>query len=81
MNKLLSVKKKIEIKLDSNKARDSRFRDITGYDEIYDSITLDKQYPHPELVDSIWYLKTEKAFLVQELEKIKYSIDSLGKLK
>ena len=81
MNGFLNYKKNIETAIDSNQARDQRFRLMTGYNEIYDSITMNKQYPYPELVDSISYLKLEKGFLKNELNKIEYSIDSLQKLK
>jgi len=81
MNTFLKQKKNIEIIIDSNYAKQERFRLITGYDEIYDSITLNKVYPHPELVDSIWFLKQQNPYLINELEKVKYSIDSLQKLK
>lgn len=81
MNRFLNYKKNIETTIDSNEARDQRFRIITGYNEIYDSITINKQYPDPELVDSISYLKLEKEYLKNELNKVEYSIDSLQKLK
>lgn len=81
MNKVLSEKKIIEIRLDTINQQDQRFRLITGYNEMDDSLALNTQYSHPELVDSIYYLKLEKGFLNDRLEKIKYSIDSLQKLK
>ena len=81
MNKFLSNKKTIETLIDSNQARDQRFRMITGYDEIYDSLSTTTVYPHPELVDRIYYLKLEKEFLNNYLKKVEYSIDSLQKLK
>jgi hypothetical protein len=81
MNGLLRFKKEIETRIDSNKAQDDRFREITGYSEIDDSIGLNKSYPHPELVDSIQTMKFENELLVRELQKTEYSIDSLQKLK
>ena len=81
MSGLLGNKKDIEIAIDSNQAKDQRFREITGYSEILDSLSTSTEYEHPELVDSIFGLKIEKEFLSNELKKIKYSIDSLEKLK
>lgn len=43
MNQLLSDKKIIEIKIDSNNEKDKRFREITGYNELDDSISINKQ--------------------------------------
>ena len=81
MNKLLSEKKDIEIMIDTVDQQNQRFRLITGYDEMDDSLALNTQYPHPELVDSIYYLKLEKNFLEDRLKEVSYSIDSLQKLK
>ena len=81
MNGLLGNKRNIEIAIDSNQSRDQRFRDITGYSEILDSLSISPEYKHPELVDSIYDLKIEKEFLNDKLKKIEYSIDSLQKLK
>jgi len=81
MNKLLSEKKIIEIRIDTINQQDQRFRLITGYNEMDDSLALNTLYPHPELVDSIYFLKLQKGFLNDRLEKVKYSIDSLQKLK
>jgi hypothetical protein len=81
MNNFLVQKKDIEIKIDSNNQRDQRLRVLTGYSEILDSLSVAPQYQHPELVDSIRYLKEEKLLLENNLQKIKYSIDSLQKLK
>jgi hypothetical protein len=75
------MKKENEVRIDTGKAREDRFRLITGYDEIDDSTTIGKVYPHQELVDSIQYLKMEREYLNGELEKLKYSIDSLQKLR
>ncbi|MEO6704802.1 MAG: hypothetical protein ABIN04_03010, partial [Ginsengibacter sp.] len=60
---------------------DQRLRLLTGYDELTDSIVINPVYNHHELVDSIYYLKTEKEWLKSELKNINYSIDSLSKLK
>ena len=81
MNRFLSEKKDIEIMLDTINQQDHRFRLITGYDEMDDSLALNTQYPHSELVDSIYYLKLERNFLEVRLKEISYSIDSLQKLK
>lgn len=81
MNTLLSEKKFIEVRIDTINQQDDRFRLVTRYNEMDDSLTLNPQYLHQELVDSIHYLKIEKEFLNDKLEKIKYSIDSLEKLK
>lgn len=81
MTRLLSEKKDIEIRIDTINQQDHRFRLITGYDEIDDSLGLNKQYPSSELVDSIDYLKLEKTFLENKLKEVSYSIDSLQKLK
>lgn len=81
MNGLLKNKKIVETAIDSNHARDQRFRQITGYNEINDSLSIGTVYPHPELVDSIYYLKTENEYLKNALKEIEYSIDSLQKLK
>lgn len=81
MNDLLQNKKRIETLLDSNHVRDQRFRDLTGYNEIYDSISIGATYPHSELVDSIWNMKSENKILDDELKNTQYSIDSLQKLK
>ena len=81
MNRLLSEKKDIEIMIDTINQQDHRFRLITGYDEMDDSLGLNKQYPNSELVDSIDYLKLEKTFLENKLKEVSYSIDSLQKLK
>jgi|GEM_PF-4654613 len=81
MNKLLSEKKFFEIRIDTINQQDQRFRLITGYNEMDDSLALNTQYPHPELVDSIYYLKLEKQFLEDKLKEVSYSIDSLEKLK
>ena len=81
MNNFLKNKKIIETSLDTNQARDQRFREITGYDEMDDSLSIGTVYPHPELVDSIRYLKLEKEFFKNELKQLEYSKDSLQKLK
>ena len=81
MNAFLKRKKNIEIRIDSGNARESRFRLITGYDERLDSLSIAPVYSHPELVDSIQYLKTEREYLNKWLEELKYSIDSLQKLR
>jgi hypothetical protein len=81
MNDYLFRKKNIETRIDSNIESDNRFRAITGYSETLDSLSIAPKYEHPELVDSIRYLKEEKKFLNSELQKIEYSIDSLQKLK
>jgi hypothetical protein len=46
-----------------------------------DSLGLNSVYPHQELIDSIWDIKAENDFLKNKLEELKYSIDSLQKLK
>lgn len=61
--------------------RDQRFRLLTGYSEILDSLSISPNYSHPEMIDSIDYLKVEKSYLESELKKVSYSIDSLEKLK
>lgn len=81
MNNLLNSKKNIETAIDSNHAKDQRFRDVTGYSEILDSLSTPTEYKNPELVDSIYSLKIEKEFLSNELKRVEYSIDSLQKLK
>lgn len=81
MNKFLSEKKQIENRIDSNQQKDKRFRDVTGYNEMDDSLALHKTYPSPELVDSINYIKDDNEFLKTRLDKVNYSIDSLQKLK
>lgn len=81
MNKLLSTKKEIEVRIDSNHSRDIRFRDITGYSEMDDSLVIGMKYPNPELIDSIHFMKQENEYLKSELIKIQYSIDSLQKLR
>ncbi len=81
MNALLSQKKNIETVYNNCEARETRYRQITGYNEIYDSIEINKVYPHPELVDSIDNLKIEKEYLKTALIEVEYSIDSLSKLK
>ena len=81
MNDLLIQKKSIEVLFKDCEVHESKYREITGYNEIYDSIETNRVYPHPELVDSIAYLKIEKDYLKRKLEEVKYSIDSLSKLK
>ncbi len=46
-----------------------------------DSLFINKQYPHQELIDSIDYLKLEKEYLNDKLKEVIYSIDSLQKLQ
>lgn len=81
MNILLQDKKVLETSIKNNSDADQRLRLLTGYDELTDSIVINPVYNHPELVDSIYYLKTEKEWLKSELKNINYSIDSLSKLK
>lgn len=81
MNSFLSTKKQIENRIDSNNTKDRRFRSLTGYNEMDDSLFINKQYPHQELIDSIDYLKLEKEYLNDKLKEVIYSIDSLQKLQ
>lgn len=81
MNSLLSKKKFIEDRIDSIIVKDERYRSITGYNEMDDSLSVRTTYPHPELVDSIDYLKIEKELLISRLNQITYSVDSLQKLQ
>lgn len=81
MNSLLKSKKNLEIIIDSTNEKEARFKSITGYSEMDDSLALNTTYPHPELVDSIYYLKEQREYSNNEREKVKYSIDSLQKLR
>lgn len=81
INSLLSKKKFFENRIDSINVKDERYRSVTGYNEMDDSLSIGTTYPHPELVDSIDYLKLEKQLLTNRLKQIIYSIDSLQKLQ
>lgn len=81
MNMLLHTKKEVEVRIDSNNSRNIRFRNLTGYNEMNDSLGIDTKYQQPELVDSIYFMKLENEYLQSVLKQTEYSIDSLQKLR